>query len=275
MIEQERRLATIMFTDMVGYSALTQRNEAMALDLLEEHRGILRRVFSDHGGREIESVGDGFFVEFPSALAGARSAVEIQRVLRERNARMPTARHIQVRIGLHLGDVVHMGERVHGDGINIAARIEPLAPPGGICLSEDVARQIQNKIEVPVRKLGKGELKNIQLPVEIYRVVLPWEQARGPLTERVIFRLHQRRTRRFVFAATALLFVAAASATYVYLKSRAPSLELPDKPSIAVLPFVNLSADPAQDYFIDGLTEDIISNLSHFRDLFDRTQLDV
>jgi len=128
-----------MFTDMVGYSALSQKNEALALELLNEHRKILRELFASYGGREIEAVGDGFFVECPSALAAAQCAVEIQRALHDRNASQSADRQILVRIGLHLGDVVVQDTRVHGDGVNIAARIEPLAEPGGICLSEDVA----------------------------------------------------------------------------------------------------------------------------------------
>ena len=176
MIQQQRRLATIMVTDMVGYSALAQRDEALALDLLAEQRRLLRTLFAASSGREIDAVGDGFLVEFASAVEAARCAIEIQRSLFERNAGLAGDRRIEVRIGLHLGDVVVRDERVQGDGVNIAARIEPLAPAGGICLSEDVVRQIQNKIETPLRKLGKGELKNIRLPVEIYRVVLPWEQ---------------------------------------------------------------------------------------------------
>src|SRR5262249_27348426 len=146
LLHKQRRLAAIMFTDMVGYSALSQKNEALALELLDEQRHLLRSLFVRHGGREIEAVGDGFFIEFPSALAGAHCAVEIQRTLHERNSVALPERRFEVRIGLHLGDVVVQGERVHGDGVNIAARIEPLAEPGGICLSEDVARQIQNKI---------------------------------------------------------------------------------------------------------------------------------
>src|SRR6185436_14585495 len=193
---QRRRLAAIMFTDMVGYSALSQKNETLALELLNEQRSLLRTAFDRHGGREIEAVGDGFFVEFPSALAGAQCAVDIQRTLHDRNTPAPPERRIQVRIGLHLGDVVAQDTRVHGDGVNIAARIEPLAEPGGICLSEDVARQIQNKIELPLLRLGKADLKNIRLPVDIYRLVLPWERKHFPGSERLAFGMRQRQMRR-------------------------------------------------------------------------------
>jgi class 3 adenylate cyclase len=169
-----RKLAAIMFTDMVGYSALAQKNEALALDLLDEHRKILRPIFTRHEGREIDTAGDSFFVEFNSAVEATNCAVEIQTVLHERNNTEAEERRILLRIGLHIGDVVYVGDNVHGDGVNIAARMEPLATPGGICISEDVARQIRNKIDHPVIKLGAGKLKNISMPVEIYCIELPW-----------------------------------------------------------------------------------------------------
>jgi adenylate cyclase len=267
MTTEHRKLATIMFTDMVGYSALTQKSERLALELLDEQRSVLRGLFAKHGGREIEAVGDGFFVEFASALQATECAIEIQQALQQRNRGLPAERHILVRIGLHLGDVVVRGGSVHGDGVNIAARIEPLAEPGGICLSEDVARQIQNKIELPLRKLGKGELKNIRMPVDIYRLVLPWERRQLPISERIAFGLRQRRTRRLVGAGLALVLLALVSVAVVIQASRARVAGLPQKPSIAVLPFTNLSGAAAQDYFVDGLVEDVITQLSHFRDL--------
>jgi len=203
-----RKLAAIMFTDMVGYSALTQKNEELALELLDEHRRLLRPLFPKYGGREIETIGDAFFVEFASALQAARCAIEIQKTLHERNAAAAAERHIKLRIGLHLGDVVHTGKNVHGDGVNIAARVEPLAEPGGICLSEDVARQIQNKIDVPLERLGKGELKNIQLPVQIYRVVLPWQKQAASVAERFYLLWKKRKAQWYRLAAA---FVVAAS----------------------------------------------------------------
>src|SRR5438093_9480982 len=138
---ERRRLAAIMFTDMVGYSALAQQNEALCLALLEEHRQLLRLLFARQEGREIKTLGDGFLVEFASALAAVRCAVEIQQSLAERNAREPPGKKVQVRIGIHLGDVVYREADVLGDGVNIAARIEPLAGAGGICVSEGVAHQ--------------------------------------------------------------------------------------------------------------------------------------
>ncbi|MDQ3846947.1 MAG: adenylate/guanylate cyclase domain-containing protein, partial [Bacteroidota bacterium] len=171
-----RRLSAIMFTDMVGYSALAQRNEALALELLDEHKELMRPFFGKHGGREIGTAGDSFFVEFTSAVEATECAIEIQNALYERNKTEPKERQILIRIGLHIGDVVYTDDNVHGDGVNIAARMEPLAKPGGICLSEDVARQIRNKIPYLVMKLGKGKLKNISLPVDIYSIVLPWQE---------------------------------------------------------------------------------------------------
>jgi non-specific serine/threonine protein kinase len=173
--EKYRKLSAIMFTDMVGYSALAQKNELLAIDLLEVHRQLLRPLFQKHRGNEVETIGDAFFVEFKSALEAVSCAVEIQKMLRQRNSKVEQEMQIILRIGLHVGDVIHIGKHVHGDGVNIAARLEPLSPPGGICLSEDVVRQIKNKIELPVRNLGTQKLKNIESPVEIYCIEFPWK----------------------------------------------------------------------------------------------------
>ncbi len=264
-LQQRRRLAAIMFTDMVGYSALSQRNEALALELLNEQRNLLRNAFARHGGREIEAVGDGFFVEFPSALAGARCAVDIQRTLHDRNNSAPPERRIEVRIGLHLGDVVAQDARVHGDGVNIAARIEPLAEPGGICLSEDVARQIQNKIELPLLRLGKADLKNIKIPVEIYRLVLPWERKHLPGSERLAFSMRQREMRRTLIGAGGLLVAGGLTGAWVWRRARESGTLVNNR--IAVLPFVSMSASPDDEYFVDGMTEELISRLSRVNGL--------
>jgi TolB-like protein/class 3 adenylate cyclase len=258
--QEHRRLTTIMFTDMVGYSALSQNNEALALELLQEHRTLLRAAFVKHGGREIEAIGDGFFVEFPSALAGARCAVEIQRTLRDRNASAIQDRRILVRVGLHLGDVVIRDKHVHGDGVNITARIQPLAEPGGICLSQDVARQIQNKIELPLRRLGRAELKNIRMPVEIYRLVLPWEKPRLAGAERLAFGLRRREVRRALLGAGALAIVGGLVGTWAWRRAQSPAGQINRR--LAVLPFVNLSAAADNEYFADGITEELISRLS-------------
>ena len=178
-----------MFTDIVGYSALTQRNEPLALEMLEEHRRMLRPLFAHHEGKEIKTIGDAFLVEFSSALAAARCAIQIQSTIAEHNASSPLEKGLHLRIGLHLSDVEHRENDLYGDGVNIASQIEPLAEPGGICISEDVARQIENKIKEPVLRLGKSELKNIHLPMAIHRIVLPWESNPPALSQRLFFSL--------------------------------------------------------------------------------------
>src|SRR5919109_5063530 len=173
--DEQRKLAAIMFTDMVGYSALSQRDEKLAQELLEEHREILRAIFPRFNGSEIKTIGDAFLVEFGSALEAAQCAIEIQRTLAKRNADASAERQIQVRIGIHIGDVVHRAGDVYGDGVNIASRIEPLAAAGGICVSMDVERQIRNALEARFENLAPTELKNISVAMDLFRIVLPWE----------------------------------------------------------------------------------------------------
>ncbi len=182
-----------MFTDIVGYSALTQKNEPLALEMLDEHRQMLRPLFAHHEGKEIKTIGDAFLVEFSSALAAARCAIQIQSTIAEHNASSPLEKGFHIRIGLHLSDVEHRENDLYGDGVNIASQIEPLAEPGGICISEDVARQIENKIEEPILRLGKSELKNIDLPMAIHRIVLPWESNPPALSQRLLFSLMKGR----------------------------------------------------------------------------------
>src|SRR6266516_1464721 len=173
---EQRKLAAIMFTDMVGYSALAQRDDRLALELLEEHRRLLRAIFPRFNGTEIKTIGDAFLVEFGSALEAAQCAIEIQRTLAHRDADAPADRQIQVRIGVHIGDVVHRGGDVYGDGVNIASRIEPVADAGGICVSMDVERQIRNALEARFEKFAPTELKNISVAMDLFRIVLPWER---------------------------------------------------------------------------------------------------
>lgn len=252
-----------MFTDMVGYSALTQQNEALALQLLEEHRRIVRPILAQHGGREIKTIGDAFLVEFSSALAAATCAIELQRSLHENNTTAAVDHQVRLRIGLHAGDVIFKENDVFGDGVNIAARIEPLADAGGICLSEDVARQIQNKLSFALRKLGAGELKNIAMPVAIYRVILPWQKHRRQLSDRLSFLLGKKSARRALGAGTLGLILLAA------LLLRHPPVPAQPGPvnRLAVLPLVNFSSDSKDEYFPDGMTEELISSQSSIREL--------
>ncbi len=254
--KEQRKLAAIMFTDMVGYSALTQKNEALALELLQEQKQLLRSLLPKNHGREIEVVGDAFFVEFTSALEATRCAVEIQTMLHNRNSTLPRERWILLRIGLHLGDVVKIGKHVHGDGVNIAARIEPCADPGGICVSEDVARQIKNKIDLPLINRGRVSLKNIKLPVAIYKIKMPWEKEGSGLSDRISFALRKRK-------GTVAIALAGLSGGLIVLAAIIfmPSASA-DVNSIAVLPFVNLSSNVEDEVFSDGLTGDVIGQLS-------------
>jgi adenylate cyclase len=216
----ERRLAAIMFTDMVGYTSLSERNEALAMELLEEHRKIVRPFFPKHNGREVKTIGDAFLVEFASAVEAVRCAFEIQQSMHEMNSDRPPEKQIRLRVGVHVGDVIHSKKDVYGDAVNVASRIEHLATPGGICVSEQVYDHVKNKFEFPLSSLGKKELRNVSEPTEVFRVVLPWEQ---PTT------------------------------------TESPALRAN---RIAILPFASFSPDPQDDYFADGMTEEVISTLS-------------
>jgi len=178
MSEGTRKLAAIMFTDIVGYTALTQRDEKLALKLLDLHRGLVRPIFARHSGREVKTVGDAFLTEFDSALDATECAVDMQKALHEHNER--GAERVLIRVGIHLGDVIHRDGDVYGDDVNIASRIAPLAQPGGICITDQVYAQIRNKMEYPIISVGSIGLKNVDLPIEIYVVSLPWASYLSP-----------------------------------------------------------------------------------------------
>ncbi len=214
-----------MFTDLVGYTSLTQRDEGLAMELLADQRGVVRSVLPRHGGKEVKTMGDAFLVEFGSALAALKCAVDIQQSVHEMNSSRPPERKVLLRVGVHLGDVIQTEDDVYGDAVNVASRVEPLAPPGGVCITEQVNDQVKNKSAFRLVSLGKKELKNVAEPVEVFQVVLPWENS----TEEDAAALDRKR--------------------------------------VAVLPFANLSSDPEEGYFADGMTEELITSLSGVRQL--------
>src|SRR5438128_3571905 len=276
---EQRKLAAIMFTDMVGYSALAQHDDKLALELLEEHRQLLREIFPRFNGVEIKTIGDGFLVEFNSALEAAQCAIEIQRTLSKRNHDVPDTRRIEVRIGIHIGDVVHRGGDVYGDGVNIASRIEALAGAGGICVSMDVERQVRNTLEARLEKLAPTELKNISVAMDLFRIVLPWEQKsevrskirRGEDQKSEI----RKRTvipasRRFaLIGGLVLLLIIGVGWWWSERPRRTPAspaalstAHASEQKSIAVLPFVDMSQAKDQEYFCDGISEEILDALA-------------
>jgi TolB-like protein/class 3 adenylate cyclase/Tfp pilus assembly protein PilF len=277
-----RKLAAIMFTDMVGYSALSQRDDKLALELLEEHRRSLREIFPRFHGTEIKTIGDAFLVEFQSALEAAQCAIAIQRMLAHRNTDVPPDRRIEVKIGIHIGDVVHRSGDVYGDGVNIASRIEPLAGAGGICVSMDVERQIRNAVETHFEKLAPTELKNISVPMDLFRIVLPWEApARaGKLETGSSKSVIGEKARSFPIRTLALVGIGVVLAialgwwwttrpnknVALPAPQASQSQSIPEK-SIAVLPFENLSEDKANAYFADGIQDEILTRLSKIADL--------
>src|SRR5437588_8768851 len=276
--DEQRKLAAIMFTDMVGYSALSQRDDKLALELLEEHRQLLREIFPRFNGAEIKTIGDAFLIEFHSALEAAQCAIEIQRALAKRNHDVAAERRIDLKIGIHIGDVVHRGGDVYGDGVNIASRIEPLAGAGGICVSMDVERQIRNALEARFEKLAPTELKNISVPMDLFRIVMPWErksEVRDQKSE-VGKPAGLPTTIRFVliggFVLLLIIGVGWWWTTLPHKKLASPAPEgnqpqnIPTK-SLAVLPFENLSRDPDNQFFTDGVQDEILSDLSKVADL--------
>jgi adenylate cyclase len=229
-----RRLAAILAADVVGFSKLIGEDEAGTLAALREiRRGIVNPVLAEHGGRIFKLMGDGMLAEFPSAVQALRAAIGIQEAMRQRNAGLSSGRSIDVRIGVHQGDVVVEGTDLLGDGINIAARLEALAEPGGICISARVHEDATGKIVLEAQDMGEQSLKNIARPVRAYRVSV----------------------------------ISAQSGAREQTADR-PALPLPDKPSLAVLPFQNISGDPEQEYFADGIVEEIITALSRVRSFF-------
>ena len=228
MAETTRRLAAIVAADVVGYSRLMAADETATLAAMKAHRRELwTPAIEAHGGRVVSTAGDGILIEFQSAVAAVECSVTVQRGMAERNAGLDEDRHMRLRVGVNLGEVVVEGDDIHGDGVNVAARLEALADPGGICLSGDVYRQVRGKLDAVFVDLGRQSVKNIAEPVHVYGIDIDT----GGQTSSIVQNLDRVR----------------------------------ERPAVAVLPFTNLSGDPEQAYFADGLTEDIITALPLWR----------
>ncbi len=225
----KRKLTAILSADAVGYSRLMNDDEEATLKTLNTHRALMTKHIEQHRGRVVDTTGDNLLAEFTSAVDAVTGAVEIQRELAAHNAELSAERRMLFRIGINVGDVIEEKDRIYGDGVNIAARVEGLAKEGGICISGRVYDQVENKLDLAYEFLGDQKVKNITRPVKVYRVQLETETAVSDMSERI---------------------------------------ELPDKPSVAVLPFNNMSGDPEQNYFADGISEDITTELSRFHSIF-------
>ena len=281
--QSKRQLAAIMFTDMVGYSQQMQKDEGNALKLLEKQWEIVEPILQEFGGKRIKTIGDAFYTQFHSVLKALKCALEVQQILSSYNATRHFEEHVTLRIGIHLGDIEIKDGDAYGDGVNIAARIEPLAEPGGIAITEDVHRQVVNKIEYSFKPLGKPELKNIHQRFEVYQVILPWQDRRKKQDPNFTVDKDRRRqsqmhsktlknkngpkqsTSRPVIYGVMIAMVI--MATVFLYKNNMSSLNRELGRSIAVLPFENMTEQPGSDYFSDGITEDIISALSEINGL--------
>src|SRR5512132_924381 len=262
----QRRLAAILAADIAGYSRLMHADEPATVRDLKAHQSVILPLIGRHGGRVIDTAGDGILAEFPSVIGATECAVEIQTVMAERAERVPESRRMLFRIGINLGDVIY------GDGINIAARLEALAEPGGVLVSSTVYDHVRGKLPITFADAGERQLKNIEQPVRTYRVLIPgaaFTPGAAPLS-----RTTTADRRRWVVpgvAAALLVLLAAAGAWWMsprfFPGQRADGTAAP-RLSIVVLPFSNLSGDPSQDYFADGITEDLTTDLSRLAGSF-------
>jgi adenylate cyclase len=272
----ERKLTAILCADVYGYSRLMGADEEATLRTLSAYRKIIERLIENHRGRFVNSAGDSVLADFASVVEAVNCAVEIQDTLKAENQNLPPERRMQFRIGVNSGDVMVEGEQIYGDGVNVAARLESLADPGGICISGTVHEQIRDKLVLGYEDLGDQEVKNIARPVRVYRVL---GQAVATTS-----RKPQKIARKYLrggvlsIAGGAIIIGTMFLVQHVSLKPPhthasippppTPALTLPDKPSIAVLPFTNMSGDREQEYFSDGITDDLITDLSRLPGLF-------
>ncbi|MDA4129480.1 MAG: hypothetical protein OK457_01795 [Thaumarchaeota archaeon] len=222
---EKRRLAAVMFTDIVGFTSIAQKDESLALRLLEENNRLIRGALGEYDGREVKTMGDAFLVEFSSALQAVKCSLAIQQRMHEKNQYVRSENQIELRIGVHLGDVVESGKDILGDAVNVASRIQPLAEAGGISISQQVYDHVRNKLDSKIELVEAAWLKNVNDPVNVYRILMPWEGGSEPGVESL------------------------------------------DTRRIAVMPLKNMSPDPNDEYFADGMTEELITALSGVREL--------
>jgi len=273
----ERRLTTILAADVVGYSRLMGEDEAGTLAALKSlRRNLVKPKEIQYRGRTVKLMGDGALMEFSSVVDAVHFAVEVQAAMAERNAAVPEDRRIVYRMGLNIGDIIVEGDDIFGDGVNVAARLEGLSDPGGVCLAQSVFDQVKAKLDLTFEHLGEREVKNIAEPVSVYRVVL--DDKAAALVTPVVHAAETTGQNRWPTIAAAFVLSLLGVAGLVWLQPWAPDVEpasiermafpLPGKPSIAVLPFNNMSDHASQEYFVDGMTEDLITDLSKISGLF-------
>jgi adenylate cyclase len=272
----KRKLTAILSADVKGYSRLMGENEAETVMTLTTYRKIMGELIEQHRGRVIDSPGDNILAEFGSVVDAVQCSVAAQNEFKARNAELPENRRMEFRIGVNLGDVIEEENRIYGDGVNIAARLESLADPGGICISKTAFDQIETKLPLGYEFLGEQEVKNIAKPVGAYRVLMePRVTVAGAKEKKTSIPLWRRKSAVASIAAVIVVIILIAVWNFYWRAQKIePASEqkmafpLPDKPSIAVLPFTNMSGDPKEDYFCDGITDQIITSLSMIPRLF-------